>query len=449
MKKYITTTLPYINSIPHIGHCFEFVLADVLAEHYRYKYGKDNVIFNVGTDEHGQKIYQKAQEEGFSSTQEYCDILSEKWKEFCKILHIDYDVFYRTTSDTHKENVIKFFNEIKHHTYQKNYKGKYCIGCESFKTEKEIIDNKCQTHNIELTDIEEDNIFFDLNKFSDNIKDILIDKSLSNELENILKEKFELSITRRNVKWGINIDNDTVFYVWFDALLNYIFSIKYYEDNEYFNEFWANSFQICGKDNLKFQAFIFQSLLLANNIPQTKELLVHGTILDECGVKMSKSLGNVIDPIEQSEKFGIDPLRYYLCFGLNTFVDSCYSEKELIHLWNIDLVNGLGNLISRLLHLIDTRNVKLNRNILSANFDEKLKCIRIAIDTEFEKCNFREARNLLNNVIYSLNKKINDDKPYSKECTDYSIILNKIYFELKKYTSLLLYNIKITSIFFN
>lgn len=427
MKKYISTTLPYINSQPHIGHCFEFVLADVLAEYHRLN--DDNVVFfNVGIDEHGAKVHKKALDEGYTNTQEYCDIFADKWKEFCELLKINYDNFYRTTDTKHKENVLKFYHEIQEYIYVKEYEGKYCVGCESFITEKDISsDNKCVIHKSDLVLTKETNKFFDLDKIK-NIKNILVDKSKSTELENIINDKFDLSITRENVEWGVRVD-DAVFYVWFEALLNYIFSIGYYDDIEKFEDYWENSLIICGKDNLKFQAYILQALLISNNIPQTKEVLVHGNILDSDGTKMSKSLGNVIDPLEQLSTYGLDPLRYYLTCGVNVLGDSKYSEADLIIKWNNDIVNGLGNLISRLLHLVDTRNVILNENDIS----NKTKIVSNISDITkvFNEYDLKEVGNTLNKIISDLNYRITNEKPYDKNCENYSDILNEIYYELK------------------
>lgn len=427
LKKYISTTLPYINSTPHIGHCFEFVLADVIAEYHRLH---GDVFFNVGIDEHGQKIYQKAIEEGYKNTQEYCDVLSLKWVEFCSLLKINYGNFYRTTSEEHKENVLRYFNEIQDYIYTKEYEGKYCVGCESFITDKDVVNNKCLIHNTDLVITKETNKFFDLTKFSEQIKDILIDKTKSTELKNIIENKFELSITRQNVKWGIEIGED-VFYVWFEALLNYIFAIKYYEDNEFFNTYWENSLIICGKDNLKFQAYILQAILLSNNVPQTKEVLVHGNILDHNGTKMSKSIGNVIDPVQQVNKYGLDPVRYYLIFGLNTLSDSKYYEVDLINKWNDEIVNGLGNLISRLLHIIDIKEVILNKETVSPLYLEHIQNNIDSINNNFNIYNFKEVGNILNNIVGHINKRIAFEKPYEKDCLNSSEILNELYFELE------------------
>jgi len=432
MNKYITTTLPYLNSTPHIGHCFEFVIADVLAGYYRLN--PDNkVFFNVGVDEHGQKVFQKAIEEGFENTQEYCDAMALKWVEFCSRLSIKHDNFYRTTSAQHKENVLRFYSEIKQHTFVKEYEGLYCVGCESFITEKDAVGGKCPIHNKELVLTKETNRFFDISKFAEEVQDNLIDKSKSEELKNIIEDKFDLSITRQHVKWGIPTgDGDQVFYVWFEALLNYIFAIKYYEDHHNFFEFWncGDPLIICGKDNLKFQAYILPSLLLSNDIEQCADVLVHGNILDSSGHKMSKSVGNVIDPIDQVNKYGLDAIRYYLIFGLNTFYDSKYSEPDLIRLWNNDVVNGLGNLISRLLHLIDLRQVVPDRNKLSEECMKRILVNKDSIDSHFEIPDFRLVGLQLNDIISKLNRRITIEKPFGKDCENYFDILNEIYFEL-------------------
>lgn len=426
--KYITTTLPYINSTPHIGHCFEFVMADVIAEYYRLN---GNVFFNVGIDEHGQKVYQKAIDDGYSNTQEYCDDLAKKWEDFCSLLNINYDNFYRTTDTIHKENVLRFYNEIQEYIFEKEYEGKYCVGCESFVTDKDVVDGKCEIHKTELYETKETNKFFDLSKFNDSIHDVLVDKSKSAELKNIINGGLHLSITRQNVKWGINTKDGDVLYVWFEALLNYIFSAKYYENKEYFDKYWSNSLIICGKDNLKFQAYILQALLVSNNIPQTKEVLIHGNILDAEGVKLSKTIGNIIDPIEQVEKYGLDPVRYYLIFGLNTFSDSKYSTTELTQKWNNDIVNGLGNLISRLLHLIELRNVVLDEKTLCKDAAIRIKNNTDKINEIFREYKFKELCALLNSIVFDLNRRITLEKPFDKLCENYSIILNELYFELK------------------
>lgn len=430
-KKYISSSLPYINARRgHIGHTFEFVLADIIAEYYRLKLGAENVVLNTGIDCYGQKIYEKALEEGFKNTHDFCDLAEKRWKEFCSDIKINHDNFYKTTDPKHKENVLRFYSEIKKYIYEKEYEGEYCVGCESFITSKEIINNQCPIHHTPLIHTKEKNKFFDLKKFAPLIKDTLIDKSISPELANLIAEPFDLSITRQNVKWGIETGDGDVFYCWSEALLNYIFAIKYYEDREYFNQFWGNSLIIAGQDNLKFQSLILQGLLLANNIPQTTEILIHGTILDADGNKLSKTNGNVIDPIEQVDKYGLDAVRYYLFFGLNTFGNSKYSEDELVQLWNADIVNGLGNLISRSLHLIDIKKIDISKNHISPDAVNKIQANESSIEKAFEIYDFPEVRNILNGIVTQCNKRITQEKPFDKDCPNPVQILNEIYFQI-------------------
>lgn len=434
-KKYITTTLPYINGQgAHIGHTFEFCLADVITSYYRYKLGASNVFLNVGVDEYGQKIYLKAQEEGFENTQDYCNAMAIKWKEFCSVFQVDYDKFYRTTSVDHGSQARRYLSELEYkgHTYRKSYAGQYCAGCEAFITDKELVDgNKCPTHLQPTQPVSEDNLFFQLSKFAPDIKDILVNKNLSLELKNLMSEVYDLSVTRKNVQWGVKYSEDEIIYIWLEALTNYLFAIDYYNDPQYFHSFWSNSLIICGKDNLKFQAYILQALLLANGIPQTKEILVHGTILDAQGIKMSKTLGNVIDPLEQVNKFGLSPVKYYLTMVLQTFEDSKYSESDLINAWNSEVVNGLGNLISRTLHLIDIKGVEPDESYLSLDTKNIITSQCSAIENAFEGYNFNIVRRELNNVITGLNIRLQIEKPWELDDVLAFSVLNDVYYELK------------------
>lgn len=428
-KKYISTTLPYANSSAHIGHTFEFVLADVIARYYRDKLGKENVFFNTGIDEHGLKI-QKAAEAVNLPLQQYCDFYANSWKYFCKLLQIDYDNFYRTTDSLHKEltkNYFEFLIKNPEITSKHEYKGKYCIGCESFITEKEIVDNKCPIHHTELQDLSEENWFFNLAHFRPLIENILANKNLSLELEHTIEDFNEISITRQNVSWGVKVDDKTTLYVWFEALLNYYLSLADKPHNEVI-EYWKNSTIICGKDNLKFQAYILQALNLALDIPQNKEILVHGTILDEQGKKMSKSVGNVIDPLDQLVAFGVSPLRAYLFLGLNIFGDSNYNELALKNLWNNTFVDGFGNLIARVLHLIDIK--KVDTNVLSDDYKLKLFEFETTLQISFENHQYNAFNSILTAEIFRLNKRINEEKPYSKECLNASEVLSEIYHSL-------------------
>jgi methionyl-tRNA synthetase len=433
--KYISTTLPYINSEPHMGHLFEFVLADVIASYWKSNRNNE-VIFNVGVDEHGQKVQQRAIEKGYGdNVAEYCENQSMLWFQFCDRFKIEHTNFYRTSSAFHEIDVHKFFNatdnrdsldvtydKTKSNYYEGDYQVDYCVGCESPIHKSEQVNGKCPIHGTELIPVNEKNLFFRLSKYSEDVKDILIDKRLSNELKGIINNMGDISITRskENVTWGISYGNEQVFYVWYEALLNYISVLTRNRPHEV-ADIWQNAIIICGKDNLKFQAYILQALMLAADYPQNKGVLVHGTILDEYGRKMSKTQGNVVSPIEQYEKYGLDPLRYYLTVGLNTFGDSKYTEQDLVDLWNTDIVNGLGNTISRVLHLVDILKVDV-----SDIEQQKLE----SVEKAFDSYSFNEVRLRLNDVIHEISKEIGDKKPWESSFVNTQGFMRRMYQKL-------------------
>ncbi len=438
---FITTTLPYINSNAHIGHAFEFVLADFIARIFK-SYGK-TVVFNIGTDEHGQKVHQKAIEEG-KPTLEYCDIMAGKWASFCVQFEINCDNFYRTTNHYHIEKVQKYFKSIRKELYPSTYEGMYCEGCESFKTSKDIIDGKCEQHpNGILKSIKETNLFFPLSKYKVNIVDpdrILVNPILANELRSIIDNIDDMSVTRQLVEWGIDMpDTDQKIYVWAEALLNYVFAAGYTPENPFpiihasqdteFNKNWNNSLIVCGKDNLKFQALILPCLLAATGINPPSKVLVHGMILDDKGKKMSKSEGNVIDPVEMVKKYGVDTVRYYLLAGLNTFQDSSFSESAMILKWNNDIVNGFGNLISRTLHLIDIQKTEIKE--IDPGYKSTIDRYLEIADQHFQNFNVKDGFEEINGLISWCNKYINDTKPWDKTCENPESVLNVLYYILK------------------
>lgn len=375
MKKkfYITTTLPYVNARPHVGHALEFIQADVITRYFRNKLGQENVFFNLGMDEHGLKILQKAQSAN-TPVDEYVDEYAQKWKKFCKLFKIDFNNFYRTTSPDHHELVQKFWKEVdaNGYIYKKKYKGLYCVGCESFKTEKDLIDGKCPDHKKAPEVFEEENYFFRLSKFTDDIlkyltetnPDFVEPKSKHKSLVNFVKEGLEdISISRlkENLPWGIEVPDDPkqVVYVWFDALTNYIFAIGYGTDEKKFESFWPG-IQLCGPDNLRFQGAIWQGMLAAINQPFTRKLLVHGMVLAEDGTKMSKTIGNVVDPQDLADKFGIEAVRYYFIAGTPTYDDFGLSIDHLQAIYNDHLADKFGNLLNRVIHLANSQKIDIN-----------------------------------------------------------------------------------------
>jgi methionyl-tRNA synthetase len=410
-----------VNSNPHIGHLFEFILADSLTKYYKQNGNK--VYFNTGIDEHGIKVYSKSVELGIS-IQEHLDNLNDIWIDFCKKFNIEYDNFYRTSTIEHHEKVKVIWTKFleRGDIYKKDYIGKYCVGCESFKVDKEIVNNKCIDHtNLKLQDVNEENYFFKLTKYKDVLlnwiesnPDFLEPKSKIDELKNLITSSEDISISRlkENCPWGVDVPGDDkhVIYVWFDALLNYIFAAGYLTDN--FN--WDNVIQLCGPDNLRFQAVIFQSFLESEGIKKSSKLLVHGTILDKDGKKISKSLGNTIDPIEQLEKYGVDAIKYYSLCGLSTYTNSNWNENDLIRIWNSDICNDWGNLVSRTLHLIDTR---LDGVIIEpdSNFKNDVSQFESNIKSLWDEFKIKEALQRTNELVKFANKYINDIKPWTIE----------------------------------
>ena len=437
-KIFLTTTLPYVNSKPHIGHMFEFLIGDSLTRFFRSS-GRE-VFFNTGLDEHGLKVYSAAKNLGIT-TENYIESLTNYWLEFCKLFSIEYDNFYKTSTAEHH----KKFNEIWNHfmergdLYEKDYKGLYCIGCESFKTEKEIVDGKCSDHpTLELKEIAETNWHFDLSKYRDSLLQWISDspeflhpKSKLSEMGNLIWDMSEMSVSRikEKVPWGIEVPNDAsqTVYCWMEALCNYILAAGYLSDKNTWNND-TEIIQICGPDNLKFQAIIFQAILEAEGLKKSDQLIVHGTILDSAGKKMSKSEGNVIDPIEQLEKYGLDAVRYYALCGLSTFTNSGWDENELKVLFNSNICNSWGNLVSRTLHLMDSMDSKIVHGSITPELFESIDTLGREIDFLWKQFKIKEALQKTNELVSIGNKYINDKKPWAeKDPEKVSWILSDLY----------------------
>jgi methionyl-tRNA synthetase len=354
--KYISTTLPYANSSPHMGHAWEFILADAIVKYHRCVEHK-KVFFNVGLDEHGLKVHTHAQSIGYD-TQTYLDQLADEWKQFCATLEIKYDNFYRTSSETHRIKVQEFWMACKDDFYSKTYTGLYCVGCEAFKTPSDLIGSVCPDHHSKPITTEETNWFFRYSKYKDKLlawldDDFLLPTNKLSELRNIIANGEDISVSRlkKNVPWGIEIPDDPeqVIYVWVEALMNYIFAV---------DDFRSETFiQLCGPDNLRFQGSLFQAILESQNLPHTAKLLVHGTILDSLGRKMSKTVGNVIDPLDQIKQYGLDAVRYYTLAGLSTYQDNNWNQEKLVAKYNSDLADDYGNLLARVVALMDKFNI--------------------------------------------------------------------------------------------
>ncbi len=362
---YLTTTLPYVNSKPHVGFALEIVQADVVAR-YQQSLGK-KVFFNTGTDEHGKKIYEKALEEK-KDPQTYTDEYAKKFDELKNSLNLSYNHFIRTTDPHHKSAAQELWKRCLANGYiQKGvYKAKYCVGCELEKTDSDLIDGKCPLHPTKVLElIEEENYFF---KFSDarvqkallthmdKYPDFVVPAHRQKEIRNFVEsglQDFSISRLKEKMPWGVEVPDDPkhVMYVWFDALTNYISTLGWPENKSEFEKYWGTkesplAVQVAGKDNLRQQASMWQAMLFAGDLPFTRRILIHGFITSG-GAKMSKSLGNVIDPIQYSDKYGADALRYYLLAKVSPFEDSDFTKEKFEEIYRSDLQNGLGNLVAR------------------------------------------------------------------------------------------------------
>jgi methionyl-tRNA synthetase len=427
-----------VNSVPHIGHAFEFILADAISKFLKTK---TDVHFNVGLDEHGLKVWSKAKELGISPEQ-HIENLTKVWLDFCNKFQIKYDSFYKTSDKSHHDKVQIIWNRFveRGDIYKKYYSATYCLGCESFKIEKDLVDGKCVDHpTTPLQLIEEENYFFKLTKYKETLlnwidlnPDFLQPQYKIEELRNIINSSEDISVSRlkENCPWGVSVPNDSdqVIYVWFDALLNYIFAAGYLTED--FK--WDSVIQICGPDNLRFQALIFQSFLESEGIKKSDTLLVHGTILDKDGKKISKSIGNVIDPFDQLQKWGLDAVKYYALAGLSTYSDSNWNEEELVRLFNNELCNDWGNLVTRTLHLVDTKSI--GSNLVTNDFIDNVDKLVSEVNNLWSQFKVREALQKTNDIVKIGNKYINDEKPWVN--VNYNIILSNLYYLIKEVNKL-------------
>lgn len=377
---YLTTTLPYVNADPHIGFALELVQADIIAR-YRRLLG-DQVFFNTGTDEHGQKIWLKAEEKG-EEVQAYVDHYAERFKSLAKTLNIGNDAFIRTTDEKHILAAQELWRRCAKDIEKRKFKGLYCVGCESFKKESDLVDGLCPDHQKAPEEVEEENYFFKFSNYQDSLlkyleRDrVVIPETKRQEAINFVKnglEDFSISRLKSRMPWGIPVpgDDDQVMYVWFDALTNYISTLDWPFDSAQgkpgnFEKFWNNGevIQFAGKDQVRFQSLMWQAMLSSAGVKNTDTVFYHGFI-NSGGQKMSKTIGNVVDPIALVEEYGVDAVRYYLARHINPFEDSDFTIEKFKDAYNAGLANGLGNLVSRVMKMATVNNIDLSESDFSA-----------------------------------------------------------------------------------
>lgn len=425
-KFYITTAIAYPNGKPHLGHALEIIQADVLARFYRLL-GED-VEFQTGTDEHGLKNWQTAQKQ----KKDILVFLNENvkaFKDLYKKLNISYTTFIRTSDKKiHYPAAQKLWNELVKagDIYKKKYKGLYCIGCESFKTEKELVNGKCPNHPIrDIETVEEENYFFKLSKYKDKISKLIekdeykiVPEVRKNEILSFLKNAKDISFSRpkSTLPWGIPVpgDKDHTMYVWCDALSNYITGQGYEYDLAKFNKVWPADIQIVGKDILRFHAAFWPAMLLSANVKPPKELFVHG-FLNVSGRKMAKSTGISIDPFDQIEKYGVDPFRFYILGAMPIDGDGDYSEEIVFERINNELAANLSNFCYRVLSFT---NKNYDSKITKLKNEEVIKEITAKFDSikeQFEKRDFKQALAEIMEVSTLGNRYFQEKEPWKNK----------------------------------
>lgn len=426
-KFYITTTLPYVNAEPHLGFAMEIVQADIIAR-YHALIG-DEVIFNTGTDEHGIKIYRAALAQD-KNPQDYVDEYAKKFDSLKEAFNLSYTNFIRTSNPDHKKAAQEFWKRClaNEDIYKKNYKIKYCVGCELEKTDSELVDGHCPLHpNLEIEIINEENYFFKFSKYQQPLLDLYeknpqfvlpdfrlheIKEFVSNGLQD-----FSISRLKEKLPWGVEVPDDPkqVFYVWFDALVNYISTLGWPENEAKFKEFWPGT-QIAGKDNLRQQSAMWQAMLMSAGLPNSKQIIIHGFITSD-GQKMSKSLGNVIEPFELVKKYGTDAMRFFIAHELNTFEDNDVTLQRIHDSYNANLANGLGNLVSRVAKLCETNDISASE--IEQSFDPKM-------EQHLKEYKFNEALNHIWEEITNADKLINEKKPWTLSKEDVKPVLENL-----------------------
>jgi len=425
-KFYITSAIPYVNNLPHIGTSYELVVTDVIA---RYKRFVDNdVFFLTGTDENSLNVERKTRELGVDP-QKYCDEMVEKIKDVWNALYISNDDFLRTTEERHIKVCHELFKRVydKGDIYKDFYKGWYCSSCELFLTEDELTeDKKCPVHEKPAEWVEEENYFFRLTKYEDRLlkhiqenPEFIQPVTRRNEILGFFKRGLrDFSVSRASTKWGIStpIDDNQRIYVWFDALINYLSGIGYLDDKEKFEHYWPANLHVIGKDISRFHCIYWPAMLMSMELPLPETVLVHGFVLYK-GEKMSKSRGIYVDPKQAVDQYGADSIRYYLMREISLGQDGDFSWEAFVNRYNADLANDFGNLLNRTLKLVKQNFDSIIPEMgelepLDEKLADKAKKTALQVDKYMNKYEINSALDDIWSLITAGNKYIDETAPW-------------------------------------
>ncbi|MFH1681844.1 MAG: methionine--tRNA ligase [Candidatus Eisenbacteria bacterium] len=421
---YLTTAIDYVNSRPHIGTAFEKVAADCIARYKRLR-GLDT-FFSMGNDEHSLNVEREARAQGLDPV-DYCDRMAREFESIWRLLDLSYDRFVRTTEPAHEKAVREVFRRIeeKGDIHKGLYRGLYCVSCENFLQEKDLVDGKCPVHLREPDRIEEENFFFRLTRYRDALLDhiarnpsFILPEIRRNEIVNVLESGLvDVSVSRSSQGWGIPLPADPshVVYVWFDALINYLTSAGFPEDSATFDRYWPADLHVIGKDITRFHCIIWPAMLLSAGIELPKTVYAHGFISVE-GRKLSKSLGNVVDPRAMVERYGADTVRYYLLREVSFERDGDFSAGQLVGRHNADLANDLGNLLNR--------TAGMTRKYLGESFpapragedDGELRALAAGVTERYasamDRLEFHNALSAVWDLVRRANRYIEESAPW-------------------------------------
>jgi methionyl-tRNA synthetase len=415
---YVTTSIAYANAKPHIGYSMELIQADVLVRFYQ-AHGR-NSFFLTGTDEHGQKLKEVAEKEGLP-VEQYVNELSKNFQDLTALLNLRNDKFVRTTDSDHKRAAQKIWDACKEDIYLGDYSGLYCVGHEAYIKESDLVDGMCPDHKTQPQKMELKSYFFALSKYADKLKQAInsgelriVPEKRKNEILSFIESGLEdISISRpkSQLDWGVEVpgDDSHVMYVWFDALSNYISAIGYENDEQEFKKYWPANTHVIGKDIARFHCVIWPAMLMSAGLEIPKAVYVHGFI-NSGGQKMSKSLGNVIDPVEYVNQYGVDPVRYYLLRYIPSYNDGDFNREKFEEVYQSDLANNLGNLVSRTAAMIN--------KYCDGTFELSMVDSDMNLEDFMNEYKFDRALEEIFAKLDSLNVAIEEFKPWEKAKTD-------------------------------